>query len=96
MKISFIKYPFDIIICITWSIVLLPVLLFTQEGLLRIVLSFPFLFFIPGYLIISALFPIKKDETKIKLKERLILSVCLSIAVVSLIGFILNFTRLAL
>jgi len=56
---------------------------------LRIILTLPVVLFIPGYCIIAALYPKKRD---IDLIERIALSFGLSIAVIPLIGFGLNFT----
>lgn len=56
---------------------------------LRAILGFPFLLFFPGYVLISVLFPAKKDLGAL---ERFTLSLCLSLAVVPLIGLILNYT----
>jgi uncharacterized membrane protein len=53
------------------------------------VLTLPVVLFIPGYCLIAALFPKKGD---IGLIERIMLSIGVSIAVVSLIGLGLNFT----
>jgi uncharacterized membrane protein len=55
----------------------------------RFVFVLPVLLFIPGYCLISALFPKDGD---INLTERLVLSIGLSIAVVPIIGLGLNFT----
>lgn len=55
----------------------------------RIVLGLPFLLFFPGYTLMTALFP-KRD--RIGAIERTALSFGISIAIVSLIGLILNYT----
>lgn len=55
----------------------------------RIILGLPFILFFPGYTLISALFPKRKSLDSI---ERIALSFGLSIAVVPLIGLILNYT----
>jgi uncharacterized membrane protein len=55
----------------------------------RIVLGLPFILFFPGYALIGTLFPEKKS---LDLIERVALSFGLSIAVVPLIGFGLNYT----
>lgn len=70
------------------TLVLFPVVVFTT-GLLRIALSLPFVLFLPGYALLSALFPRQGDLDRI---ERVALSFGLSIAVVPLIGLILNYT----
>lgn len=55
----------------------------------RIILGMIMVLFFPGYALIAALFPGKKDLDEI---ERLALSFGLSIAVVPLIGLVLNYT----
>ncbi|HYN44812.1 MAG TPA: DUF1616 domain-containing protein [Candidatus Limnocylindrales bacterium] len=62
---------------------------FLSESLIRTVLGIPMVLFIPGYVLIAALFPKKDDLEGI---ERLALSFGLSIAVVPLLGLVLNFT----
>jgi uncharacterized membrane protein len=56
---------------------------------LRVVFGLPFVLFLPGYALIAALFPEAEDLDGI---ERVALSFGLSIAVVPLIGLILNYT----
>lgn len=60
-----------------------------SETLLRNTVGLPFVLFLPGYALISALFPAKSDLDGI---ERVALSFGLSIAVVPLIGLGLNYT----
>jgi len=78
----------DLIAILVVSLILVPAVLFTS-GVLRIVLGLPFLLFFPGYTLIAALFPRKASLGGI---ERIALSFGLSIAVVPLIGLILNYT----
>ena len=92
MKISFNKYPVDIILCMLCSLILLPIALLDVPGILRIVLGLPFILFIPGYILIFALFPAKKTDRGIDFIERIALSFGLSIAIVPLIGLGLNYT----
>jgi len=92
MKIVSKKAPVDIIICIIWSIILVPIALLDVDGTVRIVLGLPFILFIPGYILIFALFPGKKTDTGIDIIERIALSFGLSIAIVPLIGLGLNYT----
>jgi uncharacterized membrane protein len=68
------------------AVIYLPLL---SETPIRILLALPTVLFIPGYCFIAAFFP--KDDD-IGLIERIMLSFGLSIAIVSLIGFGLNFT----
>ena len=92
MKISFDKYPVDIILCILYSLILLPMSLLDIGGILRIVLGLPFILFIPGYLLIFVLFPARKTDEGITVIERIALSFGISMAVVALIEFALNDT----
>jgi uncharacterized membrane protein len=92
MKITFTRYPIDIIFCIYFSVILIPIVLFIKENIILILLGLPFLLFIPGYLLTSALFPTKKNEHGIDTIERVALSFGLSIAIVPLIGLLLNYT----
>ena len=62
--------------------------LFPSNGL-RIALGLPFLLFFPGYTLMAALFPQRESIGAI---ERVGLSFGMSIAVVPLIGLILNYT----
>jgi uncharacterized membrane protein len=89
MKLVFQKYPVDIILFELWGIILLPIILLNDIMILRIIVGLPFLLFIPGYLLIFNLFPTKKRITPL---ERIGLSIGLSIAIVSLLGLILNYT----
>ena len=62
---------------------------FLNETPVRVLLSLPIILFIPGYILIAALFPQKNE---LDLIERITLSFGLSIAVVPLIGLGLNYT----
>lgn len=92
MKISFKNMPIDIVLCMLWSLILIPVSLLNVEGTIRVVLGLPFILFIPGYILIFALFPTRKTDRGIDVIERIALSFGLSIAVVPLIGLGLNYT----
>ena len=72
---------------------LILIIIFIPSFVLRIILGLPFLLFFPGYSLILVLFP-KKDQ--IGGIERFALSFGLSIAVVPLIGLILNYTPLGI
>ena len=71
------------------SVLLIIIIAFLPSNPLRIVLGLPFILFFPGYTLIAALFPKKAELGSI---ERVALSFGLSIAVVPLIGLILNYT----
>jgi uncharacterized membrane protein len=70
-------------------IVLAVIIIFPISDVLRIILGTPFVFFFPGYALMAALFPKKEGVGGI---ERMALSFGLSIAVVPLIGLIVNAT----
>lgn len=78
----------DLLIVIVAS-VLLVLLAVLGESAVRIALGLIFALFFPGYTLLAALFPKKGDLDGI---QRLALSFGLSIAVVPLIGLILNYT----
>jgi len=89
------EFPADLALVIVWLIIsiaaiYLPLL---SETPIRIVFVIPLVLFVPGYCFVAALFP-KKDE--IGLIERILLSIGVSIAVVSLMGLGLNFTPLGI
>jgi uncharacterized membrane protein len=69
------------------------IIVLAPSVVVRIIFGLPFVLFFPGYSLILALFP-KKD--RIGNIERVALSFGLSIAVVPLIGLILNYTPLGI
>jgi uncharacterized membrane protein len=71
------------------AIVLLVAILLTPNSPVRVVLGLPFVLFFPGYVLIAALYPRGNDLDGI---ERVALSLGLSLAVVPLIGLVLNYT----
>jgi uncharacterized membrane protein len=91
-KLSFNKYPIDIVLCLLCSLILLPITLLNTEGPLRVILGILFILFIPGYIFVFALFPTRKTDHGIDVIERIALSFCLSVAIVPLVGLALNFT----
>lgn len=70
------------------TLLLFPAVAFTS-GALRIALALPLVLFIPGYTLLSALFPSQGSLSGI---ERIAFSFGLSIAITILIGIILNYT----
>jgi len=71
------------------SLILIAVISFTSLKVVRIILGLPFILFFPGYALISALFPKRQSLDSM---ERVALGFGLSIAIVPLIGLILNYT----
>ncbi|WP_440953433.1 DUF1616 domain-containing protein [Methanococcoides sp. FTZ1] len=85
------KTPTDIqiviaLVVLTCIFIMVPALSNTP---IRTILGLPMVLFLPGYSLIAALFPARDDLDGI---ERLALSFGLSIAVVPLIGLVLNYT----
>jgi uncharacterized membrane protein len=81
----------DLVLVMMWLVasvlvVYLPVL---NSLPVRIVLTLPLFLFIPGYCFIAALFPRARE---IGVAERVALSIGFSLALVSLMGLVLNFT----
>ena len=85
--LSKLSGKYDLAAIIALTLLLIPLAIYT-EGAVRIILGLPFVLFFPGYTLIAALFP-KKDS--IGGIERVALSFGLSIAVVPLVGLILNY-----
>ena len=92
MQITTDKYPFTIYICFIWSIITAIIIALGIEGLIRIFIGLPIIFFIPGYLLLFALFPEGKVKKEIDEIERFALSLGISIAIVPFFGVILNYT----
>jgi len=68
---------------------LIVVIIFLPHQALRIIIGFPFVLFLPGYALVSALFP---EKNAINSARRIIYSLGASIIVVPLIGIMLNYT----
>lgn len=87
--------PKDLLVILIWLILAILTIYIPgiNETFIRVIFTVPVILFIPGYVLIAALFPKKFSEKKgIDGIERFALSVGLSIAVVPLIGLILNYT----
>jgi len=90
--ISLNKYPIDIILCMLWSLILIPITILDIDETLCFILGLPFILFIPGYTLIFALFPTRKTDRGIDFLERVTLSFGFSIAIIPLIGLGLNYS----
>ena len=71
------------------TVALFIVVTFLPNNVLRIILGLPVVLFFPGYTILAALFPRRENLGDI---ERFALSFGVSLAVVPLIGLVLNYT----
>jgi len=83
-----LKKNWDIVAILILSGVLDAVIFLSPESFLRKIIGIPFILFFPGYLLITALFPERDD---LDVLERVALSFGLSIAVVPLVGLLLNY-----
>lgn len=96
-KESFIKvlrdskgFALDIVIILILSLFsLFAIATLPQGNMIRIILGISFLLFFPGYSLVSFLWPKKKGIDGL---ERIALSFGLSIAIVPIIGLVLNYT----
>jgi len=82
-----VKNEFSYILLL--SVALAVFIVLDVSRIMRVALGLPFILFFPGYALIAALFPARDDLNGI---ERVALSFGLSIAVVPLLGLILNYT----
>ena len=78
----------DLIVIILLTIITFPVVALT-DGIPRVVLGIVFIFIIPGYSLMAALFP---KAASMKGIERAALTLVLSLALVALTGLALNYT----
>jgi uncharacterized membrane protein len=79
----------DLLVVTIVSLALVPLAVFLGGSLASLVLGLIFVLFFPGYTLVAALFPKRDDLDGV---QRLALSFGLSIAVVPLIGLVLNYT----
>lgn len=94
------KGNLDLFFCLVFTIIGITSVFGMPDGhFLRTILSLPSILFIPGYLLISILWPgnshysKKQSKTNLKFHERTILAVGLSIAMTSVVGLILGYLK---
>lgn len=92
-RILHIPQDMDTILISTLLILALSVAAMLCDSFVVIVLGFPLVLFLPGYILMTILFP-KKDDLDII--ERILLSIALSITIIPTTGLILNFFQLKL
>lgn len=86
MKVRLIS---DLLIINILSLLLVVIIVFLPSNPLRILFGLPFVLLFPGYTVVSALFP---KKSALGDAERVALSFGLSIAIVPLLGLILNYS----
>ena len=84
-----LKRSWDLVLIVLLSFLLGLFIYLVPDFPARIIIGIPFIILFPGYALVATLFPEKKSLESI---ERIALSLGLSIAVVPLIGFGLNYT----
>lgn len=88
-KYAKLRMIWDHVAIILLCILLIVIIKYLPESVLRKIIGLPFILFFPGYSLISFLFPYKEDLDEI---ERIALSFGMSIAISPLIGLGLNYT----
>jgi uncharacterized membrane protein len=83
------RYYIDLLVILAATTVLAAFTLVVPNDIIRIILGLPFVLFFPGYVLLASLFT-RKDS--ISVMEKVVLSFGLSIAVIPIIGLILNYT----
>lgn len=79
----------DLATALAWALATVIVTLLVPLEALRVVLALPFVLFLPGYALMAALYPRRRDLNPV---ERLALSLALSLALVPLTGLALNYS----
>lgn len=82
----------DLVVISLWTMISVFSVIFSEFefiGYIKVLLGIPLVFFIPGYLLITALFPKKESLNVI---DRIVLSIGTSIATIILLGSLLSFT----
>ena len=92
MKILFDKYPVDVLLCILCCCIIIPIIYWNLNDILKIVIGLTSLIFIPGYLLLFVIFPTKKTDKGIDFTQRIALSFGISLIIVAITGIVLNYT----
>jgi len=88
LKIEIKEKPWDLLFVVILNTLLILTIVLIPGSIWQTILGLPFLLFLPGYVLISFLFP---EDGSLDHIERIALSFGLSVAITSLIGLLLNF-----
>ena len=83
----------DLIIIMTYMVIFSVISIISSNEVILFFLGIPFIFIVPGYLLITAMYPRKHTIT---LPERIALTIGLSFILLPSIGLLLNFTPLGI
>ncbi len=88
------KVPIWYLLTIALAFVAFISALIIPDNYLKSILSVIFVFFLPGFAIVNAIFPFRTlaGKSEIDTVERLVLSVGASMAIVPMVGLIFNYT----
>jgi uncharacterized membrane protein len=92
MRTITITYPIDILLCLLYTLILLPFIFIDINNVLRMILGIPFLLFIPGYLFLSCITPTQSITSELDSIHKIAISIGLSIALVAFDGIFLFYT----
>jgi uncharacterized membrane protein len=84
-----IKHTQLLLCVIVIAIALVLIIQYAPDNVFRIILGLPFVLLFPGYALISVLFP---EKERLGGVERLALSLGLSLAIIPIMGLIMNYT----
>jgi uncharacterized membrane protein len=92
MRVSFTRLPIDLVLCLIGCAILIVFVVFNIVYPVRLILGISFILFIPGYVLVFALFPSNRLDGGISFGERIGLSLVASVAIIPLFGLALNFS----
>jgi uncharacterized membrane protein len=92
MRTITITNPIDILLCLLYSVIIIPFIFIDINNVIRMILGVPFLLFIPGYLFLLCITPNHSKPSEIDFIHKIGMSIGLSIALVALNGIFLFYT----
>ena len=89
MKLDMKFNGYDLVIILVYMIVFSAITMATDNMYILLPLGLPFIFILPGYLVMLAMYPVRHS---LKMAERLALTLGLSIFLLPSLGLVVNFT----